>query len=75
VLCAAQAATVAAPARQARVRGRNWLWVAAPAALLGVGVLIINVVPHGAHALALLATFGTPVLAATGGIFRGSRRW
>ena len=75
MLCAAQAATVAAPARQARVRGRNWLWVAAPAALLGVGVLIINVVPHGAHALALLATFGTPVLAATGGIFKGSRRW
>jgi hypothetical protein len=32
-------------------------------------------VPHGPRALALLATFGTPVLAATGGIFRGSSRW
>jgi hypothetical protein len=75
VLCAAQAATVAAPARQARTRGRNWAWVAVPAALLGAGVLIINVVPLGPHALALLATFGTPVLAVTGGLFRGSTRW
>jgi hypothetical protein len=46
-----------------------------PAALLAAGVLIINVVPGGAHALALLATFGTPVLAATGGFCKGSRRW
>ena len=75
MLCAAQAATVAAPARQARSRGRSWLWVAVPAALLGVGVLIINFVPQGPRALALLATFGTPVLAATGGVFRGSPRW
>jgi hypothetical protein len=70
-----QAATVAAPARQARTRGRSWLWVAVPAALLGAGVLIIDLVPRGPHALALLATFGTPVLAATGGLFRGSPRW
>jgi hypothetical protein len=75
VLCAAQAGTVAAPARQAQARGRGWLWVAVPAALLGAGVAIINLVPHGPHALALLATFGTPVLAATGGFFRGSPRW
>jgi len=66
---------VAAPARQARTRGRSWLWVAVPAALLGGGVLIIDLVPRGPHALALLATFGTPVLAATGGLFRGSSRW
>jgi hypothetical protein len=46
-----------------------------PAALLAAGVLIINVVPGGAHALALLATFGTPLLAATGGLCKGSRRW
>ncbi|HKU57212.1 MAG TPA: hypothetical protein VJP41_09340 [Gaiellaceae bacterium] len=46
-----------------------------PAGLLAAGVLIINVVPQGAHALALLATFGTPVLAAAGGLFRGSRYW
>jgi hypothetical protein len=70
-----QAATVAAPGRQARTRGRSWLWVAVPAALLGAGVLIIDLVPRGPHALALLATFGTPVLAAAGGLFRGSPRW
>jgi hypothetical protein len=75
VLCAAQAATVAAPARQARDRGRSWVWLAVPAALLGAGVLIINVVPKGPHALALLATFGTPALAASYGFFRGSRLW
>jgi hypothetical protein len=46
-----------------------------PAALLGVGVLIIDLVPRGPHALALLATFGTPVFAAAGGLFRGSPRW
>ncbi|HEU5477605.1 MAG TPA: hypothetical protein VFU64_07245 [Gaiellaceae bacterium] len=46
-----------------------------PAALLGAGVAIIDLVPQGPHALSLLATFGTPVLAATGGLFRGSARW
>ena len=51
------------------------MWVAVPAALLGAGVAIINLVPQGPHALTLLATFGTPVLAATGGLFRGSPRW
>ena len=75
MLCAAQAATVAAPARQAQGRGRGWVWVAVPALLLGAGVAIINLVPRGPHALTLLATFGTPVLAATGGLFRGSTRW
>jgi hypothetical protein len=74
-LCAAQAATVAAPARQARATGRSWIWLAVPAALLGAGVLIINVVPQGPHWLARLATFGTPALAATYGLFRGSRWW
>jgi len=46
-----------------------------PAALLGAGVLIINVVPQGPHWLARLATFGTPALAATYGFFRASRWW
>jgi hypothetical protein len=46
-----------------------------PAALLAAGVAILDLVPQGPHALALLATFGTPVLAATGGIFRRSPRW
>lgn len=75
MLCAVQAATVAAPARQARPFGRSWVWLAVPAVLLGAGVLIINTVPQGPHALARLATFGTPVLAAAGGICKGSRRW
>jgi hypothetical protein len=51
------------------------VWLAVPAALLGAGVLIINVVPQGPHWLARLATFGTPALAATYGFFRGSRWW
>ena len=46
-----------------------------PAALLAAGVAIIDLVPQGPHALSLLATFGTPVLAAMGGLFRGSPRW
>jgi hypothetical protein len=46
-----------------------------PAALLAAGVLIIDLVPQGPRALSLLATFGTPILAATGGLFRGSARW
>ncbi|HKD95201.1 MAG TPA: hypothetical protein VKB43_10890 [Gaiellaceae bacterium] len=75
MLCAVQAATVAAPARQARPTGRSWVWLAVPALLLGAGVLIINTVPQGPHWLARLATFGTPVLAATYGFFRGSRDW
>jgi hypothetical protein len=70
-----QAATAAAPARQARARGRSWAWLALPAALLGAGVAIIDLVPRWPHALALLATFGTPVLAAAGGLFRSSARW
>jgi hypothetical protein len=51
------------------------VWLAVPALLLGAGVAIIDLVPQGPHALALLATFGTPVLAAACGIFRGSARW
>jgi hypothetical protein len=70
-----QAAAVAAPARQARRRGRSWIWLAVPALLLAAGVAIIDLVPQGPHALALLATFGTPVLAAAGGLFLGRRYW
>jgi hypothetical protein len=57
------------------VRKGNWVWIGVPAALLAAGVAIVNFVPQGPHALALLATFGTPVLAAAGGLFRGSVRW
>lgn len=66
---------MAAPARQARPLGRSWVWLAVPAVLLGAGVAIVNLVPQGPHALALIATFGTPLLAATGGVFKGSPRW
>ena len=38
-------------------------------------MLIINTVPQGPHWLARLATFGTPVLAATYGWFRGRPSW
>jgi hypothetical protein len=51
------------------------VWVAVPAALLAAGVAILDLVPQGPHALALIATFGTPVLAAAGGVFRTSPRW
>ena len=46
-----------------------------PAALLAAGVLILDFVSGGPRALALLATFGTPALAAAGGLLRGSPRW
>ncbi|MGH3009537.1 MAG: hypothetical protein ACRDLM_09075 [Gaiellaceae bacterium] len=46
-----------------------------PAALLAAGVLILDFVSGGPHALALLATFGTPLLAGVGGLVRGSPRW
>jgi hypothetical protein len=75
VLCAAQAATVAAPAPQARRQGRVAVGLLVPACLLGAGVLVLDFVSGGPHALALLATFGTPALAAAGGILRGSARW
>jgi hypothetical protein len=51
------------------------VWLVVPAALLGAGVLIINVVPQGPHWLARIATFGTPMLAAAGGRVKGSPRW
>jgi hypothetical protein len=46
-----------------------------PAALLGVGVAVLGAASWGPHALALLATFGTPLLAAAGGILSGRRLW
>jgi hypothetical protein len=43
--------------------------------LLAAGVGILDLVSGGPRAVALLATFGTPVLAAAGGVLAGSRRW
>jgi hypothetical protein len=75
VLCAVQAATVAAPAPHASRRGRGLVGLLVPAGLLGVGVLVLDTVSWGPRALALLATFGTPVLAAAGGLLAQRRRW
>ena len=75
MLCATQAAVAAAPARQASRRGHGLVGLLVPAALLGAGVAIIDLLSWGPHALAWLATFGTPVLAAAGGLAAGRRRW
>ncbi len=75
MLCVAQAATVAAPARAATGRSFRAVGILVPAALLAAGVLILDFVSGGPRALALLATFGTPVLAAAGGVLGGRRRW
>jgi hypothetical protein len=46
-------------------RGRlGWLGIGAPAAALGIGILILRVLAGGPHALALIAAVATPVLAA-----------
>jgi len=66
---------VAAPARGAPWRGRVLVGLVAPAALLGAGVAVLDTVAQGPRALALLATFGTPVLAAAGGLVGRRRRW
>ncbi|HKI93077.1 MAG TPA: hypothetical protein VJ986_12315 [Gaiellaceae bacterium] len=66
---------MAAPARGAPQRGRVLVGLVAPAALLGAGVAVLDTVSQGPRALALLATFGTPVLAAAGGLVGRRRRW
>jgi hypothetical protein len=63
------------PARTATGRSFGAVWFLVPAALLAAGVLILDFVSGGPRALALLATFGTPVLAAAGGVLAGGRRW
>jgi len=51
------------------------VWLLVPAGLLAAGVGILDFVSGGPRALALLATFGTPVLAAAGGVLAGRPRW
>jgi len=75
VLCAVQAALVAAPAPRATRRGRALVAVLVPAALLGLGVGVLDTVSWGPRALAWLATFGTPAVAAAGGLVVRGRRW
>jgi hypothetical protein len=71
-LCAVQAAVTLAPTRPASQRGLGLVGLLVPAALLGVGVATLDLASWGPRALAWLATFGTPFLAAAGG--RLSRR-
>ncbi len=66
---------MAAPARQATGRSFRLAGILVPALLLAAGVVILDFVSGGPRALALLATFGTPVLAAAGGVLAGRRWW
>ena len=70
-----QAALVAAPGRTAGPRGRGWIGIAVPAALLAVGVAVLDRASWGPHALALLASIATPLLAAAAGALSGRARW
>jgi hypothetical protein len=65
-LCAAQAATAAAPVRRTTSARRNLLGIVLPALALAASVAVIRVVAGGPHALALLGAVATPVLAAAG---------
>jgi hypothetical protein len=59
-----QAAAVMLPRRGLR-RGRiGWLGPLAPAAALGLGILLLRLLAGGPHALALVGAVATPVLAA-----------
>jgi hypothetical protein len=74
-LCALQAAVAAAPSRPAS-RGRlGVVGLVLPTALLAVGVVTLDRASWGPRALALLATFGTPLLAAGGGLTAGRSSW
>ena len=66
---------MALPARTATGRSFSAVAILVPAALLAAGVGILDFVSGGPRALALLATFGTPVLAAAGGLIGGRTRW
>jgi hypothetical protein len=59
-----QAAIVLLPRRAGRPSRRGWIGIALPAAALGIGILVLQTVSGGPHALALLAAVATPVLAA-----------
>jgi hypothetical protein len=65
----------ATPGPRTSRRGLGLVGLVVPAALLGVGVAILDVVSWGPRALALLATFGTPLLAAAGGLLSRRRLW
>lgn len=66
---------MAVPNRVATGRAFGAAWLLVPAGLLVAGVGILDFVSGGPRALALLATFGTPVLAAAGGMLGGWKYW
>jgi hypothetical protein len=59
-----QAATVMLPRRALRGGRIGWLGLLAPAATLGIGILLLRLLAGGPHALALVGAVATPVLAA-----------
>jgi hypothetical protein len=59
-----QAATVVLPRRALRRGSIGWLGLLAPAAALGLGILLLRLLAGGPHALALVGAVATPVLAA-----------
>ncbi len=65
----------AAPTRPATRRGLGLVGILVPAALLGLGVGVLDAVSWGPRALAWLATLATPAVAAAGGLATRSRRW
>lgn len=52
------------PRRSVRCGRLGWLGLIAPAAALGIGILVLRVLAGGPHALALVGAVVTPVLAA-----------
>ena len=64
VLCAVQAALVAAPFRARQPGGRAWLGAVLPALALASGVAVLRGLSSGPHALALVGAVATPALAA-----------
>jgi hypothetical protein len=59
-----QAATVLLPRRGLRAGRVGWIGLLAPAAALGIGILLLRLLAGGPHALALVGAVATPVLAA-----------
>ena len=59
-----QAATVILPRRGLRGGRSGWVGLIAPAAALGIGIILLRLVAGGPHALALVGAVATPVLAA-----------
>lgn len=73
-LSVAQGAVVLAPLRARRSRRMPALGLLLPVAMLGLGVGLLRAFSASPHALALLATVATPLLAASLGVLASWRR-